>query len=130
MQAEQGVADGMSQVQTNRGAGAARGADQRRQIQGLSREILNTRQEDQRERGTLLLYALDDIFGSQGSLAGARLDLDQMLGCVQAVKSKLRHDGVAIRWKRRFLDEYAIAAAIGAKETHHHQMQINRQRIH
>ena len=76
------------------------------------------------------LDAIDHILGSQCSLAGTRLDLDQMLRRIQSVKGQLRYDGVTIRGERRFLDQHPIAFEAGAKETHHHQMQIHRQRIH
>ena len=61
---------------------------------------------------------------------GARRDLDQVLRGVESVKLELRDDRVAIGRKRRFLDEHAVAFAVGPEEAHHHQVQIHGQRIH
>src|ERR1700716_3249810 len=55
VQVRQRVADAVSKVQAGRGAGTARRVDHGCQVQGLSGEILNTGQENQRQSGALLL---------------------------------------------------------------------------
>ena len=54
VQFQRRIADGVREIQAHRRAGAARGGDQRGQFHGLSREILNAGQQNQRQAGRLL----------------------------------------------------------------------------
>ncbi len=120
----------MRQVQAHGRAHAPCRGDDGGKIQRLSGEILNTGQQHQRQSRSLAFDPLDHIFGSQSPLALPRFDLDEMLRRIQSMEGELRDDGMAIGWKGGFLDQYPAAPGVGAKETHHHQVQIHRQRIH
>ena len=91
---------------------------------------MHARQQNERERLSLLFDQRDHIAGIEISPAGTWLDLDQMLPCIEPVKLELRNDGVAIRRKCRFLDQHAAARAAGPEETHHHQVQVDGERVH
>ncbi len=124
------IADRVREVQAHCGAGAARSRDQRRQVQQLPGEILHTGQKHQAQAAAFPLDALDHILGSQCTLAGPRLNFDQMPLRLEAVKFELRNDGVAVRRKRRTLDQHGIARRVGPEETDHHQVQIHREGVH
>ena len=69
------------------------------------------------------------VAGGQRAVGGVRLDFDQARGRIDAVEAQLRLDGVAIGGKRAGLDQDRVAFFGGVVKTHHHQMQIDRQRV-
>src|SRR5271167_190247 len=110
------IADCVCKIEAYGRTNSPRRRDQRFQIQRLTGEILDARQQDQRQTGSRLEDSIDQILGSQAALCGSGLDLDQVLRRAEAAILELGNDGVTIRGKRRSLDQHTIAPRIRPKE--------------
>ena len=120
----------MGKVDPHGRADMARCGGQQARGPRLSGEILNARQQDQRQLLSFLFDAADQIFGSQAPFAGTRPDLDQMLCGIQAMKCELRATAYRSEGKADFSISSRLRSRVGPEKTHHHQVQIHRQRIH
>ena len=130
VQCERHVAGGMREVEPDRNAAPACGPRDALHVVDLAGVVLHARQHDQREVVGVPMDQFFQILHAQARFAGTRSREDEGLARIVAMEAHLRLDGVAIGRKGARLDEHAVTRRRRAIEAHHHQMQIDGERVH
>ena len=130
MQSQREIAGCVREIETDDATLAMRGFGNRGQVERLSGPILHAGDQHERDAGSVFVEdALDRSVGN----AAARLvavELDQRIGRIVTMESDLRFDRIAIGRKCVLLDQDRRPLGRRPIEAHHHQVQIDRQRIH
>ncbi len=124
------VARRVGEVPADAGAGFACGVCDRRNVEELSRAIVDAGEEHEGDLVAPVADERTDIVGAQRVLAVARLGADQVLVRVQAVVGDLALHGVRIGRERGVLNDDLRARAGGSVEAGQHQVQVHREAVH
>ena len=104
------------------------GFDNGRDIKGLAGVVVDAAQKHQ--GWALARNGSDDVLCVQEVVPGTRAQSDNRVVGVEAVKSRLRGDGVLVRRKGRRLHQNLVAQLGGPIKAHHHQMKVHREGVH
>jgi hypothetical protein len=95
-------------------------------LERLARVVLDSGEQDHGDRRAV---ALQDL-GDARDVDHAGRQPHERLGGIEAVQPRLRLERVVVRRKRAVLEEDAVPLARRTVEARHHQVQIDRQRVH
>ena len=127
---EQGVADGMREVESHHAAVAVRRARDTPEVERLTGAKLHSRPQHQGDLLSVAREALVDRLLGQRVLAGGGCELDQGRPGIEAPPGDLGCDRVAVGGERARLHQDARAPARRAVEAREHQVQVHGERVH
>ena len=130
VQREWQVAGRVCKVESDPAALRVRGARDRGEVEGLAAEVLHAGQQHQRDAGAVLVDRAQHVVGGNHAAGFVRIELDPRARGIVAVAADLRVHCVMVRREGRLLDKDRMAFGGRAVEADHHQVQVDRQRIH
>ena len=92
--------------------------------------VIHAANHDERQRVAGSMNRFQDVFFADQRFTGSRCYFQHFLRGIKTARPHVRMHCVCIAGKCAALHDDLGALAFGAPETHHHEMEIDRQRIH
>ena len=124
------VANRVRQIESTERAGLVCCGGDGLHVQHLSREVVQSTDQHQRQRIALALDGLHEILRGEARLAVAWRHLHHMLCRVEAANAHVTLDGVGVAGEGARFHQDARALALGSPEAGEQQMQVHAETVH